>query len=164
MLHMAFSYKAKNIAYNSILSSVQTYSILLSTICCADGPPFSPERETCCILPFYRAFVFLTCNAETGISSCNLPFSSTASLWTNINKPIKLLLSWKKGWTASQKLAGDSWFLYANQKEWRVYDMSFLLVTRLLNSRICHFRTDSKRSLRPLPFLSREGNVLHDFF
>ena len=42
--------------------------------------------------------------------------------------------------------------------------MSFLLVTRLLNSRICHFRTDSKRSLRPLPFLSREGNVLHDFF
>ena len=32
MLHMAFSYKAKNIAYNSMLSSVQTYSILLSTI------------------------------------------------------------------------------------------------------------------------------------
>ena len=27
-----------------------TYSILLSTICCADGPPLSPERETCCIL------------------------------------------------------------------------------------------------------------------
>ena len=27
-----------------------TYSIPLSTICCADGPPLSPERETCCIL------------------------------------------------------------------------------------------------------------------
>ena len=111
MLHMAFSYKAKNIAYNSILSSVQTYSILLSTICCADGPPFSPERETCCILPFYRAFVFLTCNAETGISSCNLPFSSTASLWTNINKPIKLLLSWKKG-ASFCKLSFSATFLF----------------------------------------------------
>ena len=39
--------------------------------------------------------------------------------------------------------------------------MSFFLVTRLLNSRICLFHTDSKRSLRPLPFLSRTGNVLH---
>ena len=32
MLHMALSYKAKNIGYNSMLSSVPTYSILLSTI------------------------------------------------------------------------------------------------------------------------------------
>ena len=32
MLHMAFSYKAKNIAYNSTLSYALTYSILLSTI------------------------------------------------------------------------------------------------------------------------------------
>ena len=31
MLHMALSYKAKNIGYNSMLSSVPTYSILLST-------------------------------------------------------------------------------------------------------------------------------------
>ena len=78
----------------------------------SDGPPFSPERETCCMLSICRTIAFLTYNAETGISSCNLPFSSTASLWTNIDKPIKLLLSWKKGWTASQKLTGDSWLLY----------------------------------------------------
>ena len=50
-----------------------------------------------------------------------------------------------------------------NQKERRVYDMSFFLVTRLLNSLICLFHTDSKRSLRPLPFLSRTGNVLYVF-
>ena len=50
-----------------------------------------------------------------------------------------------------------------NQKERRVYDMSFFLVTRLLNSRICLFRTDSKQSLRPLSFLSRTGNVSHSF-
>ena len=42
-----------------------------------------------------------------------------------------------------------------NQKERRVYDMSFFLVTRLLNSRICLFRTDSKRSLLPLSSLRR---------
>ena len=42
----------------------------------------------------------------------------------------------------------------------RLFDMSFLLVTRLLNSRICLFCTDSKRSLRPVSFISRTGNVL----
>ena len=57
MLHMAFSYKAKNIGYNSMLSSVPTYSILLSTI--FDGPPLSPERETCCMLSICGAFEFL---------------------------------------------------------------------------------------------------------
>mgnify|MGYP001666837000 CR=1 FL=1 len=31
-------------------------------------------------------------------------------------------------------------------------NLSFSLVTRLLNSRICLFRTDSKQRLRPLPF------------
>ena len=60
---------------------------------------FSPEQETCCKLSFCRTIAFLTYNAETGIPSCNLPFSSTASLWTSIDKPIKLLLSWKKGGT-----------------------------------------------------------------
>ena len=148
MLHMAFSYKAKNIGYNSMLSSVPTYSILLSTI--FDGPPLSPERETCCKLSFCRTIAFLTYNAETGIPSCNLPFSSTASLWTSIDKPIKLLLSWKKGGPSKM---GDSWFLYVNRKEWRVYDMSFFLVTRLLNARTCLFRTDSKQSLRPFVFI-----------
>ena len=57
MLHMALSYKAKNIGYNSMLSSVPTYSILLSTI--FDGPPLSPERETCCMLSICGAFEFL---------------------------------------------------------------------------------------------------------
>ena len=113
-------------------------------------PPFSPERETCCMLSICRTIAFLTYNAETGIPSCNLPFSSTASLWTSIDKPIKLLLSWKKGGPSKM---GDSWFLYVNRKEWRVYDMSFFLVTRLLNARTCLFRTDSKQSLRPFVFI-----------
>ena len=112
--------------------------------------PFSPEQETCCKLSFCRTIAFLTYNAETGLPSCNLPFSSTASLWTSIDKPIKLLLSWKKGGPSKM---GDSWFLYVNRKEWRVYDMSFFLVTRLLNARTCLFRTDSKQSLRPFVFI-----------
>ncbi len=52
MLHMAFSYKAKNIAYNSMLSYALTYSILLSpTSQRLAVHPLSPERETCCMLP-----------------------------------------------------------------------------------------------------------------
>ena len=39
-----------SVSSSSILSFIQTYSILLSTICCADGPPLSPEREICDIL------------------------------------------------------------------------------------------------------------------
>ena len=38
---------------------VLTKWILLSTICAADGPPLSPERETCCMLSICRAFEFL---------------------------------------------------------------------------------------------------------
>ena len=45
MLHMAFLYKAKNIAYNSTLSYALTYSNQLSTICAADGPPFLSRKE-----------------------------------------------------------------------------------------------------------------------
>ena len=47
MLHMAFSYKAKNIAYNSTLSYALTYSNLLSpTSQRLAVHPLSPERET----------------------------------------------------------------------------------------------------------------------
>ena len=35
----------------------------------------------------------------------------------------------------------------------RLFDMSFFLVTRLLNARTCLFRTDSKQSLRPFVFI-----------
>ena len=47
-----------SVSSSSILSFIQTYSILLSTICCADGPPFSPERETFCVLSFSATFPF----------------------------------------------------------------------------------------------------------
>ena len=47
MLHMAFSYKAKNIAYNSTLSYALTYSNLLPpTSQRLAVHPLSPERET----------------------------------------------------------------------------------------------------------------------
>ena len=35
----------------------------------------------------------------------------------------------------------------------RLFDMSFFLVTRLLNARICLFRTDSEQSSRPFVFV-----------
>ena len=56
-----------------------------------------PERETFRILSICKAFAFLMYSTKTGTLSCNLPFSSTASLCTSTGKPIKLLLSWKKG-------------------------------------------------------------------
>ena len=44
------SFQTKRTQNICMLSYFLTYSILLSTICCADGPPFSPERETFCML------------------------------------------------------------------------------------------------------------------
>ena len=60
-------------------------------------PPISPERETFRMLSICKAFAFLMYSTKTGTLSCDLPFSSTASLCTSTGKPIKLLLSWKKG-------------------------------------------------------------------
>ena len=45
ILRMAFSYKAKNIAYNSTLSYALTYSILLSTIRLGGWSPSLSKEE-----------------------------------------------------------------------------------------------------------------------
>ena len=78
MLHMAFSYKAKNIAYNSMLSYALTYSILLSpTSQRLAVHPLSPERETCCMLSFCRAFEFLPLYKRTFRFTPAIPLDCT---------------------------------------------------------------------------------------
>ena len=62
---MVFLYKAKILRTAIILSSFPTYSILLSTI--FDGPPLSPERETCCMLLFVQ--LSHSCLLSRGTSS-----------------------------------------------------------------------------------------------
>ena len=57
-LQSSWGARPLSVSSSSILSFIQTYSILLSTICCADGPPFSPERETFCVLSFSATFPF----------------------------------------------------------------------------------------------------------
>ena len=54
------SFQTKRTQNICMLSYFLTYSILLSTICCADGPPFSPERETFRKLFICEAFVIIT--------------------------------------------------------------------------------------------------------
>ena len=70
------SYKKRRGATYYRYSHWFTYSILLSTGV-RRSPPFSPERETCCMLPICGAFAFL--RFLTFSSSTILPYAPT--LW-----------------------------------------------------------------------------------
>ena len=123
MLHMAFSYKAKNIGYNSMLSSVPTYSILLSTI--FDGPPSLQRGKRAACFPFVELL--------------------NSYLYTREHSALFL---------QSLRIAR---YQESVQDSCRPMSLGSYRPANLM------IRTDSKQGLRPLPFLSRTGNVLQAF-
>ena len=59
MLHMAFLYKAKILCTTAFFPRFQHTAFYFPPFVETNGPPLSPERETCCMLSICGAFEFL---------------------------------------------------------------------------------------------------------
>ena len=81
MLHMAFSYKAKNIAYNSMLSYALTYSILLSTSRRLVPLSLQNGKRAAC-LPFVELLSSYLYTREHSASRLKSQFSSLKSVFS----------------------------------------------------------------------------------
>ena len=117
-----------------ILSYALTYWYQLSTI--FDGPPFLSRKELHFgIIPLEP--LFYTCNLHKTIETYMSYYAKLQHTHEKQRNSIPNCSFLERKGAYPPRRMGDSWFLYVNRKEWRVYDISFPLVTRLLNSQTC---------------------------
>ena len=133
-----------SISSSVILSFVPTYCNQLSPIRLADGPPFSPERSYVLQTFLLSAFTFLAfIRRHSALFLQSLRIARSRESVQDSCRPMSLG-SYRP---ANLMIRTDS------KHSLRLFDMSFFLITRLLNARICLFRTDSKQGLRPFVFI-----------